>query len=743
MLALQPEDAPAFLRALRVERPIRLSRRAFLRSTGMAGSGLLLGIGLSTQHRYAAAQQAPASVYPPAAFVRIAPDDTVTILVNKLEFGQGVFTSMPMLIADELDCAWSKVRAEHAPAAQVYAHPQYGIQITVGSTSISSSYAPFRVIGASARLMLLQAASSQWNAPVDKLDTREGVVYEIGGQKRRATYGSLAEAASRRPVPTKVGVKADARDFKLIGKPTRRIDAREKVNGSAKFGIDHTLPNMRVALVARPPVFGGRAASFDPARALAVSGVEKVVQIPLDRRGTGVAVVAKGFWAAKQGRDALDIKWELPPGPTTSEQVAQYRQLAGEAGATALRRGEDGTMQRAARLISAEFEFPYLAHAPMEPLNAVVDLVADKLTLWCGSQSQTIDQIRAAQAAGLQPEQVDLVTTFAGGAFGRRASSDYAVEAVQVAVAMKKEGLVAPVKVMWTREDDVRGGYYRPLHLHRVEVGIDAKGQPLAWQHTIVGQSILKGTAFERSMVKDGVDSTMVEGVVDTPYRLPNMQVTVHHPEVNVPVLWWRSVGHSHTAYVVESLVDELAIVAKQDPIAYRLALLDTGNSRHRNVLNLVREHSGWGKPAPTGRARGVAIHQCRDTVCAQVAEVSIVDNRIRVHRVTAAVDCGTAVNPLTIEAQMQSAIAFGLSAALLGRISLKNGQVEQSNFTDYPVLRMNEMPEVSVQIVPSTARPTGVGEVGTPPIAPAVANAVAALTGKRLRRLPFDLASA
>jgi isoquinoline 1-oxidoreductase beta subunit len=405
----------------------------------------------------------------------------------------------------------------------------------------------------------------------------------------------------------------------------------------------------------------------------------------------------------------------------------------------------DAAIAQGGQLIETEFVLPYLAHAPMEPLNAVVQLGADKMTVWCGSQFQTVDQVLTAQAAGLTPEQVNLVTMFAGGGFGRRAvpTSDYLVEAVNVAVAMRKAGINAPVKVIWSREDDIRGGYYRPAHVHRVEIGADAKGQPVAWQHMIVGQSILKGTPFEKFMVKDGVDATMVEGVTDTPYNLPNFNVSVHHPDVNVPVLWWRSVGHSHTAFVMETLIDELATAAKQDPIAYRLALLDAKHTRQRAVLNLARERSGWGKPLPAGRARGIALHESFNTVVAQVAEVSVANNQVHVHRVTAAVDCGQAVNPLSIEAQMQSGIAFGLSAALHGRISLKNGQVEQSNFTDYPVLRMNEMPEVAVHIVPSAAKPSGMGEPGVPPIAPAVANAVAALNGKRLRKLPFDLTSA
>jgi isoquinoline 1-oxidoreductase beta subunit len=735
-------NAADVLAALSTEAPRKLSRRDFMKATGLAGGGLMLGIALPASHRFAQAQQNQKFVYPPAAFVRISPDDTVTILINKLEFGQGVMTAMPMLIAEELECAWSKVRAEHAPAAQVYAHPGFGIQMTGGSMSIASSYLQFRTIGATARQMLLAAASQQWNVPVAKLDTKDSMVIELGGGKRRASYGSLAAAAAKLPVPEKAAVKADRADFKLIGKPMRRIDSREKVNGSAKFSIDHSLPNMRVAVVARPPVFGGKVASVNDAKARAIKGVENVLPVQTDRGGSGVAVIANGYWPAKQGRDALEIQWDLPPGVTTSAQMAQFRELAGQPGNVARNDGSAEAIKSAARTLNAEFEFPYLAHASMEPLSALIDLKADGMTVICGSQFQTIDQVLTAQAAGLAPEQVNLVTTFAGGGFGRRANptSDYLVEAVRVARAMKQAGIDAPVKVIWSREDDMKGGYYRPAHLHRVNVGMDAKGAPVAWQHTIVGQSILKGTAFEKFLVKDGVDSTATEGVVDTPYKLPNMRVAVHHPDANVPVLWWRSVGHTHTAFVMETLIDELAAASKQDPIAYRLALLDAKHTRHRAVLTAVRERSGWGKPLPKGRARGVAVHESFGSVCAHVAEVSVENNAIRVHRVTSAIDCGTVVNPLTVEAQVQSAMVYGLSAALYGRITLKDGRVEQSNYSDYPVLRINEMPEMSVHIVPSTAAPTGVGEPGTPPIAPAVANALFALNGKRLRKLPFDL---
>jgi isoquinoline 1-oxidoreductase beta subunit len=732
-------------------RPVKLARREFLKGTGAAGGGLMLAIGLPAGALLGgriAQSQEPARkfTYPPAAFIRIGGDDSVTILVNKLEFGQGVFTALPMLIAEELDCDWRKVRAEHAPAAQVYAHPGFGIQMTGGSQSVASSWRQFRVIGAAARDMLLATAAQRWKVDKARLDTRDGLVIEIGGQKRRINYGALAADAMRLEVPAQIRIKADPKDFRLIGKPTRRIDAREKVEGRAQFAIDKALPGMLVAVVARPPVFGGRVKQADlDASKIKVKGFKAMFVIPVDRGGSGVAVVADGYWPAQSVRGRLKIEWDLPAGPTSSEQLAQYKALAAQPGVLARADGAADVIDTAAARIDAEFEFPYLAHAAMEPLNAVIDLKADRCDVWCGSQFQTVDQIRIAQAAGLRPEQVNLVTTFAGGGFGRRANpaSDYLVEAVHVAKGMKQAGLDAPVKVIWSREDDMRGGYYRPLHVHRVAIGLDAKGRPLAWHHTIVGQSIVKGTAFAKFLIKDGVDHTMTEGVVDTPYRLPNMRVAVHHPDVNVPVLWWRSVGHSHTAFVMETLIDELATAAKQDPIAYRLALLDAKHARHRAVLELVREKSGWSRPPVQGRARGVAIHESFGSVCAHVAEVSVDKGTIRVHRVTSAIDCGTAVNPLGVEAQVQSALVFGLSAALYGKVTLKDGAVEQSNFHDYPVLRIDAMPEVSVHIVPSHAPPTGVGEPGTPPIAPAVANAVFRLTGKRLRRLPLDLSAA
>jgi len=733
------------------EHPMTVSRRQFLKATGMAGGGLMLAIGLGPRGllggRLAAAEEgaAPTSkVYPPAAFIRIGEDDRVTIVVGKLEFGQGVLTSMPMLIAEELDCDWNKVHSEHAPADPVYAHPGFGMQFTGGSMSIASSYTQMRTIGATARQMLVAAAAQRWKVAPEKLSTRRGVVLERGG-RRSATYGQLAAAAMQLPVPTGVKPKADPKSFTLIGRRTRRLDSPEKVNGSAQFGMDVRLPDMRVAVLARPPVFGGKVVKVDEAPARAVPGVEAVLQVPLDHGGTGVAVIARGYWPAHQGREALDIQWDLPAGPTTAAQLEQYRALLSQPGAVARADGDPNALDGAAKRIEASYEFPYLAHAPMEPLNATAELKADSLTIWSGTQFQTVDQSAAALAAGLKPEQVKIITLFAGGGFGRRANpgSDVVVEAVNVAKALKQAGIEAPVKVIWSREDDLRGGYYRPLHLHRVQAGLDAHGMPVAWRHAVVGQSIAKGTLFEKHMIKNGVDQLSVEGVIDTPYRLPNMRIEAQHPDVNVPVLWWRSVGNTHTAFVMETMIDEMAQAAGRDPIAYRLAVLDPKSKRQRAVLELVRAKSGWSGKLPAGRARGVAVHSSFGSVVAEVAEVSVDQGRIKVHKVTCAIDCGLAVNPLTIEAQVSSAVAYGLTAALYGKITFKDGRVEQSNFPDYPVLRFDEMPPTSVHIVPSTADPTGVGEPGTPPIAPAVANALARLTGKRLRRLPLDLGTA
>jgi isoquinoline 1-oxidoreductase subunit beta len=710
-----------------------LSRRDFLKSTALASGGLVVAFCLPVAMRRAFAQDAakPAPV-PPNAFVHIAPDNTVTILLKHSEMGQGVWTSLPMVLAEELDCDWANVHAEHAPAAPVYAHTAFGMQMTGGSTSTWESFEQLRTAGAMARALLIQAAAQKWQAQPGNCRTEKGFV--ICGE-HKASYGELAEAAAKLPTPAEVKLK-DAKDFTLIGKPTRRLDSAAKVSGKAEFGIDVKRPNMLIAVVARAPVFGGTLKSFDAAKAKAVPGVVDVVQVP-----SGVAVLAKHFWAAKQGRDALVLDWDAGVGATLSTAAlrADYRKLTQTTGAVAKTAGDIDAALKGAKLIEAEYEVPFLAHATMEPMNCTVEIGKDGCDIYTGTQFQTMDQGTAAKILGLKPEQVRVHTTFFGGAFGRRATptSDFVAEAVQVAKASGKT-----VKVIWTREDDMHGGYYRPMWVSRLRAALGKDGKPAGWAHTIVGQSILAGTPFEPMMVKNGVDETSVEGAADAPYlaTIPAHRVDLHSPKSPIPVLWWRSVGHSHTAFVVESFVDELAHAAKQDPLDDRRALLPA-DARERRALDLAAEKFGWGKPLPKGHAAGLAVHQSFGSYVAQIAEVSVEGKGIKVHRVVCAIDCGPVVNPLTVEAQMQSGIAFGLGAALHGEITFKDGKVEQSNFHDYPVLRLNEMPLVEVHIVPSTDKMGGVGEPGTPPIAPAVANAVFAATGKRLRQLPLRMA--
>jgi isoquinoline 1-oxidoreductase subunit beta len=719
-----------------------MSRRSFLKAAGVAGGGLVLGFFVPGANRFARAQaQQPVSA--PNAFLRIAPDNTITVAVNRLEFGQGVHTSLPMLIAEELDADWSQMRGELAPAGDAYKDPMFGMQMTGGSGSVAHSFMQYREIGARARAMLVSAAARQWNVPVDQCRTSKGMVLGPGG--RKASYGALADAAMEQPVPEKVSLK-DPKDFRIIGKPTPRLDARVKSSGRQKFGIDHSVPGMKVAVVARPPVFGARVARFDATKAMAIKGVIAVLEVPTDRGGSGVAVIADGYWPAKQGRDALALEWDASAVEKISsdKQMADYKRLAAQPGIVA-KEADISKLASASRKIVAEFEFPYLAHAPMEPLNCVVDLRAGACTVWAGSQFQTVDQGAIARTAGLKPEQVTLHTMMAGGGFGRRAvpTSDYIVEAVHVAKAWRASGKDGAVKVVWSREDDIKGGYYRPSHVHRAEIGFDDKGNILAWNHVIVGQSIITGTPFEPFMVKNGVDATMVEGMGE-PYKLP-LKLSVHNAKANVPVLWWRSVGSTHTAFVMETLIDEAARVAGMDPVAYRKQLIGDGHPRHLAALDLAVSKSGYGKEKlPAGRAWGVALHESFGSVVAYVVEASIKNGSPRLHKVTAAVHCNRAVNPLSIEAQVQGAALMALGTTLPGAaITLKEGVVEQQNFSDYTVARMPDMPKIAVHIVPSAEPPTGMGEPGLPPLAPAFANAIASLTGKRPRRLPFDLTSA
>jgi isoquinoline 1-oxidoreductase beta subunit len=707
-----------------------VSRREFLKAGALVGGGLILGAHIDWAGAAEKGSKAKSYTLEPNAFVHIAPDDTVTIIVNHSEMGQGVYTSLPMLVNEELGADWKKIRFESAPVAAVYNHTAFGIQMTGGSTSVWSEYDRLREVGAAARQMLIAAAASAWKVDGKTCIARKGKVIHTSG--RYFTYGQLAEKAAALPVPKDVRLKK-ASSFKLIGRPTARLDSPVKVNGAAKFGLDVFLPGMLIAVVARPPVFGGKVKSLDAEKTKNVSGVKDVVQVP-----SGVAVLASDFWQAKTGRDALRIKWDEGPDAafSTAGLKEQYAKLSKTPGKIAKETGDfEAGLSSAAKTLSAEYHVPYLAHATMEPMNCTVDLRADSCEIWVGTQFQTVDRNAAAAIAGLKPEQVKIHTMFLGGGFGRRANpaSDFVSEAVHVAKAAK-----APVKLIWSREDDMKGGYYRPLWYDSISAGLDKSGEPVAWKHTIVGQSIVAGTPFEKMLVKNGIDNTSVEGAADIPYAIPNLLVDLHTTSIGVPVLWWRSVGHSHTAFVVESFLDELAHAAKKDPFEFRKGLL-AKHPRHLGVLTLVAEKAGWGRPLPRGRGRGIAVHESFGTYVAQVAEISVnKEGELRVHRVVCAVDCGQTVNPETITAQMESAIVFGLSAALHGAITIKDGRVEQGNFDDYPVLRLNEMPKVEVHIVKSREKPGGIGEPAVPPIAPAVGNALFSVAGVRLRELPM-----
>ncbi len=714
---------------------VKPSRRRFLATSAALAGGLVIACFMPVGLRRAFAQEGAPAPKPvdPNAFVRIGRDNSVTVLLKHAEMGQGIWTSIPMVVAEELGCDWSMVRVAHAPSAPAYAHNTFGMQMTGGSTSTWDSFEQLRTAGAMARTMLLETAAEEWKIDPSSCRTDNGFV--IAGA-RKASYGELAEAAAKRKAPAKVTLK-DPSKWTLIGKPTRRLDSLAKVTGAAEFGIDVKRPGLLTAMVARAPVFGGKVTRFDAAKAKAVPGVIDVVQVP-----SGIAVLANHYWAAKNGRDALDISWDNGAGKALDTVALRrdYAALAKTRGAIAKTAGDvDAVLGASGTKVDAEYDVPFLAHAPMEPLNCTVVLGDSSCEIWTGTQFQTGDQAAAAAVLGIAPGKVKVNTMFLGGAFGRRANptSDFVVEAVQVAKAAGK-----PIKLVWSREDDIGGGYYRPMWLSRFSAALGKDGKPTAWSHTLVGQSIIAGTPFAPMMIKDGVDATSVEGAANSPYlaAIPAHRVDLHSPTSPVPVLWWRSVGHSHTGFVVESFIDELAHAARQDPLAYRQALLPT-TSRDRRALELAAQKFGWGKPLEKGRAAGLAVHESFGSHVAQIAEVSVTDGRIRVHRVVCAIDCGPVVNPLTVEAQIQSGIAYGLSAVLHGQVTFKDGKVQQSNFHDYKVLRIDEMPVVEVHIVDSTEKMGGVGEPGLPPIAPAVANAVFALTGQRLRSLPLVLA--
>jgi isoquinoline 1-oxidoreductase beta subunit len=708
------------------------NRRRFLQGAAAATAGLTIGFHWAGSSRAVAAGE----VLAPNAFVRVAPDNTVTVVIKHLEMGQGTYTGLATIVAEELDADWSQVRAETAPAdATRYNNLQMGqMQGTGGSSAVANSWDQLRQAGATARAMLVAAAAADWSVPASEITVERGVLSHAASG-RRATFGALASKAAAQPVPASVTLK-HPRDFRLIGQYVPRLDTPAKTNGTAQFALDVALPEMVTAVIQRPPLFGATVRSFDAAAAKAIPGVLEVVKVP-----AGVAVVGRSFWAAKQGRDALKIEWDDSAAEkrSTPELMIAYEELAKTSGATARKAGDaDAALGGAAKRVKASFKFPYLAHAPMEPLTCVVRLTGGACEIWAGDQFQTVDQANAAAAAGLEPDQVTIQTLYAGGSFGRRANtvSDYIVEAVTVAKALGADG--KPVKLIWTREDDIRGGRYRPMYFHAIEAGLDGGGNLVAWQHRIVGQSILEGTPFAAVMVKEGVDETSVEGASTLPYAIPNLTVELHTTQVGVPVLWWRSVGSTHTAYATEVFLDEVAHAAGKDPVAFRQALLKDA-PRHLGVLNLAADKAGWGRPLPAGKGRGVAVHKSFGTYVAQVAEVSVGTNgKIKVDRVVCAVDCGVAINPDVIKAQMEGGIGFGIGAVLYGAVTMKAGKVEQSNFHDYQVLRIDDMPQVEVHIVPSTENPTGVGEPGVPPIGPALSNAVFAATGKRIRTLPF-----
>ena len=712
-----------------------LTRRAVL--AGGASTGLLIAVGgFVPQAAFAAAPGAEGAATGPLApnqFVRVGTDNLVTIVCKHHEMGQGNATGLASMAADELDADWALVRTEFAPAdVKLYANLAFGMQGTGGSSAIANSYLQMRSAGATARAMLVAAAADAWKVPASEVKAEKSVLSHASGQ--RATYGEMAAAAAKQAPPANPVLKTPAQ-FTLMGKSdaTPRVDSAEKCNGTATYTIDVKLPGLLTAVIAWPPSFGAKLVSFDAADAKKVKGVTDVVQVP-----EGVAVVGKGTWAVLQGRRALKVVWdEAESGKLDSDALlAQYKAQAATAGKPFVRPAKDAPKAApVAKTIEAVYEFPFLAHATMEPMNCVAWLHDGMLETWSGHQFPTFDHMFAAKAAGLPMEKVKLHTLLSGGSFGRRANaySDFTVAAVNVAKAIDGR---APVRLQYSREDDMGAGLYRPMYVHAVKAGIDAQGKIAGWQHTVVGQSIMAGTAME-ALVKDGIDPTSVEGVSPTPYALPMMTADLHTTALAVKPLWWRSVGNTHTAYVMETMMDELARAAGKDPLAFRLALLDKSD-RAAGVLKLAADKAGWGKPTRAGLAQGIAMHESFGSFVAQVAEVSMKNGKVKVERVVCSVDCGVAVNPDVIKAQMEGCIGFALGALYYGEVEVKNGRAAQRNFDTYKSLRIHEMPKVEVYIVPSTVAPTGVGEPGVPPLAPAVANAIAKLGGPKVRRLPF-----
>jgi isoquinoline 1-oxidoreductase beta subunit len=673
-------------------------------------------------------------------FIKIGADGAVTVISKHIEFGQGNHAGLAAIVAEELDADWTKVKVEQAPAiAKVYANTGMGVQGTGGSSAISNSWTQLRQAGAGAKAMFVEAAANKWNAPAGEITVKDSVVSHAKTGKS-ATFAELLPEAGK-IAPPKAPVLKDPKTFTLIGTDrVRRKDSQAKSDGTARFTQDVQLPDMLVAMVAHAPRYGAKVASFDATEAKKVAGVVEVYQIP-----TGVAVVAQNTWAARKGREALKVTWdEAGAEKASSDALAgSYRQWAAGKGKLpektewqAFETKGDATKKVQGTIFEATYDFPFLSHAAMEPMNCVAQVGTGKAKLTFGSQIPTVDQLNTAKIVGMLPGAVEIETLFAGGSFGRRANfqSDYVAECVEIA---KKVGKMRPVKLVWTREDDMAAGYFRPLTHHALKITLDKDGYPVSWRHRVVTQTLMKGSP----MPTKGVDETTVEGTKGSPYlkATPVVDAQVLMPDVNIPVLWWRSVGATHTAFVMEHTIDQLARKAGKDPVAYRRTLYEkAGATRHLAVLNLAAEKAGWDKPAPAGWSRGIAVHESFGTLVAQVAEVKLVDGQPKVGRVVTAVECGTPISPDQIAAQMEGGICYGLSAALYGKVSLKDGVVEQTNFDTYRVLRNSEAPTVETYIVPSSNAPSGTGEPGTPVIAPAVANALLALNGQATTSLPF-----
>jgi isoquinoline 1-oxidoreductase beta subunit len=701
------------------------SRRDFLKTSAALGGGLVLGVVLPDPFLEPAAAQA--TTFAPNAWVKIGADNSITILSARSEMGQGVYTAMPMLVAEELEVDLGKIKVEIAPAAAPYINTMLGGQITGGSTSVAEGYDKLRLAGAQARTMLVAAAAQKWSVDASACRAQDGVVLGPAGQK--AAYGEVAEAASRLPVPTEVKLK-EPKDCRYVGKSINRLDTPPKVNGTAEFGLDVKLPGMLYASLAQCPVIGGKPVSFDATKAKAMPGVKHVVQIT-----DGVAVVADSWWRAKTARDALAITWDEGPGKALNSAgvSAGLRAAAARPGAVFKKQGDvEAGLAGAAKKLEAEYELPFLAHAAMEPMNFTADVRKDSCLVYGPTQFQQMAAGVAAQASGLTPEQVTVRTTFLGGGFGRRIDVDFIAQAVEISKAVG-----APVKLLWTRQDDVTHDFYRPTSYHRLSGGLDAQGRPVAIKFHMTSPSVT--ARLFPSVVNNGIDPFMTEAAA-VPYDIPHQLADVVIHDTGLRVGYWRSVSHALNAFAYESFMDELAAAAGKDPYAFRLALLDK-QPRLKRVLQMAAESSGWGTPLPAGRFRGIGLMEGYGTSMAQVAEVSVVGKTVRVHKVVVAADLGKMVNPNIVRQQLESSIIFGLGAVLYGEITLKDGRVQQSNFHDYQVVRMPDSPTIEMHLVEGNEKPAGIGEPGTALVGPAVANAVFAATGQRLRKLPLRLA--